>query len=129
MSRVLNRRLACALKAVKDAEKKLEEVRLRLQARCKHPIEHCVEASYFNLGSGTSFPPFRVCKRCGYAEEGWYVGYQFLHRQVYEGIKRVSRDEARKFSIGKIHGPGEAMDAREGKVSMREFLQGNYKEQ
>jgi hypothetical protein len=46
----------------------------QIQKSCKH--EHMVERDHYTIIS--TFPPARVCKDCGLAEEGWGCGYQRL---------------------------------------------------
>jgi len=46
-----------------------------MQETCDHPIEFVIEGEYkegFDIGYAD--PPFRVCRLCGLAEEGWGCG-------------------------------------------------------
>lgn len=51
-----------------------KEIIAEIQAQCQHPIDALIEGQYQSTYYSTT-PPFRVCKLCGYAEEGWYCGY------------------------------------------------------
>lgn len=43
---------------------------------CKHPKKYIVEVEYKKYQYIDSCDaPYRVCTRCGYAEEGWGCGY------------------------------------------------------
>jgi hypothetical protein len=46
----------------------------QIQKSCKH--EQMVERDHYTIIS--TFPPARVCKDCGLAEEGWGCGYSRL---------------------------------------------------
>lgn len=73
----------------------------RLQDECEHPIKEVREVDYKSSNYGSSLRPFRVCLRCGYAEEGWGCGYWRLHRSEYGPvgggiIRNMDRDQAWK---------------------------------
>lgn len=61
---------------------------------CTHPKEEILEGEF--SGSVHVLPPFRVCKTCGYAEEGWDRGYLKLDYQDNE-VSHISRQEAEKY--------------------------------
>lgn len=74
-----------------------------LQTACAHPLSEVVEGEYRpDPWGNNSTPPFRVCKLCGYAEEGWHCGYWKLGRGVYNGIQSMSRTEAFEYVLGCI---------------------------
>lgn len=62
---------------------------------CKHPIDEVVDGKYRDGYFGAT-PPFRVCKLCGYAEEGWNCGYWKLHKNKYD-IPQLDHDDAWKY--------------------------------
>ena len=78
-----------AEKTATEAVKNAKSLRLQFMKNCEH--QDVVEGEYG--GNCTASPPFRVCKLCGYTEEGWYCGYTLLNGNYPE----VSRDEAFKF--------------------------------
>jgi hypothetical protein len=89
---------------VKVAREKLRLARRKAQKSCEHPPEEIVEGAYAPDSYGHYHtPPYRVCKLCGYAEEGWHCGYWKLGNGVYSGIPSLSRKEAWKFVKGPIH--------------------------
>lgn len=73
----------------KDLENELFET-------CTHPKDETLEGEWKRMEWGDSFPPFRVCKPCGYAEEGWGTGYQKLNYDSNE-ILHVKREEAERY--------------------------------
>lgn len=64
--------------------------------QCAHPIHMVVEADHY---SGLLYVdgPFRVCRACGLAEEGWGCGYWKLDFGYREAIPRMDRDSARRY--------------------------------
>ena len=72
---------------------------------CKHPISHIVQGEYIpdddSYFGNHSTPDFRVCKICGYAEEGWGCGYRRL-RGSRKDVPEIHRHEARKF-VKRMH--------------------------
>lgn len=83
-------------------ERKKEVIRekiLKAQIACSHPLKAIVEGAYVPREDGHSLPPFRVCRNCGYAEEGWYCGYSLLAPNTY-GLDTIDRDKAWKLIIG-----------------------------
>jgi len=73
-------------------------VTVKGQSACKHPADQILEGPYQD-GYFTQ-PPFRVCKLCGYAEEGWHCGYWKLRDSTEVGS--VSREYAMKYVINGI---------------------------
>lgn len=69
----------------------IEELTKKLFDSCSHPHEATVEGDYTEW-----FRPFRVCRICGYAEQGWNVGYWKLNAP-YGTVPTLSREEAWKF--------------------------------
>lgn len=89
------------LQAIKKLDKKIEALQKErskkikaMQARCKHPHASVYEVDYEPMNYLPSMPPFRVCTKCGYAEEGWGCGYKKLGKFDYEGYLRIDRDRA-----------------------------------
>lgn len=69
-----------------ESEKAFAEAILK----CKHSKSKVVEVNpteYKFIENNE--PPFRICKNCGYAEEGWGCGYWKLD---YENVPLVKRD-------------------------------------
>jgi hypothetical protein len=62
---------------------------------CKHPISQIIQGKWRDNEWLHPDPEFRVCKICGYAEEGWGCGFWNLAPNNYN-IPEVSREEARK---------------------------------
>jgi len=89
---------------IKDLEKQIKSLTSRkdaviknLQEQCKHPKELTLEGKYVDSHfGGVLFRPCRVCKLCGYGEEGWGAGYWKLSKS-YDDIPEVSHDEAWKY--------------------------------
>jgi hypothetical protein len=85
-------------------EKKLAELRCleadasllryEIQNLCKHPMDLIVESE----PGRDERPPFRVCRRCGYAEYGWGP-YYLLCGNV---IEKVTIEAASKYVRGII---------------------------
>ena len=67
----------------------------RMQELCTHPREFLVDAKY-ESGEFSTQRPFRVCRECGYAEEGWGSGYWKLHPNLRDEIPELSRQIAYK---------------------------------
>lgn len=70
----------------------------RVQRECTHPADGIYEAPYVKAGWLSAQPPYRVCLRCGWAEEGWGCGWQLLRTadESYERPPRfrLTRDQA-----------------------------------
>ena len=83
-----------ALKGVRDTYVK------SMQAACDHPKEQIVEGDSIECQwSNNHTPPFRVCKLCGYSEEGWGSGYRRL--EGYNcGIPTIDSNKALCYMIG-----------------------------
>lgn len=90
--------LAHAEAVARDAEKDYQDTLKICQAECKHEdvVEHPDSHGKFIVS-----PPYRVCRTCGYAEEGWGCGYWKLAPRVFE-VPHLSREAAWKFVRGKI---------------------------
>lgn len=80
-------------------EKEREEIVARGQKYCPHPTSEILEGEY-KRGHYFTSPPFRVCKLCGYAEDGWHCGYWKL--QDNDPVPSVSREMAMKYVIGGV---------------------------
>jgi hypothetical protein len=76
-----------------------EVLRQTGQNKCSHPAGEILEAEYANGNYFTS-PPFRVCKLCGYAEEGWHCGYWKLRED--SAVPSVTRHAAMEYVIGGV---------------------------
>lgn len=66
-----------------------------MQSSCEHPHNEVVEGkcrpgNHLRL----TLPPFRVCRRCGYAEEGWGCGYWLM--TYPEAVPEMDRESAKK---------------------------------
>ena len=83
---------------IKKLEKQREETYAKSQKSCSHPASEVIEGEY-KSGHYFTSPPFRVCKLCGYAEEGWHCGYWKLSDGY---IPSVSREYAMKYVIGGV---------------------------
>lgn len=91
------------LENIDDEIKSLRQKKSKLiedfQENCVHPLYSVVEGKYkASTYHTTADAPFRVCRDCGYAEEGWGCGYDKLHRNNHD-IPEMNRDEARKFVL------------------------------
>lgn len=74
----------------------------RFQKKCKHPKRNVVETRFEETSYPcVASPPFRVCRECGYAEEGWGCGYWKLCPGEHD-IPTVGRGTARTFVVGRI---------------------------
>lgn len=87
-----------SMKTVNNLSREINEI----YATCLHPIEEIVEGKYIPENDfGTIHAPFRVCKSCGLAEEGWGCGYQILAKYIFD-IPEIERKEAQKFVRSKV---------------------------
>jgi hypothetical protein len=72
-----------------------------IQKSCKHA--NMVECDYIVRYS--TWPPRRVCKDCGLAENGWHCGYQRLRTKheytdtLREFVPLVSRETVEKYTL------------------------------
>ena len=110
-----------ALKVQRDAiDAELRLLLPEIQAACGHPEKEIVEGEYqsYSFGFHGAEPPFRVCRRCGYSEQGWDCGYFRLYPNNYS-IPRLSRDEARKFVRGGADVPRGERQAVPGSMGQR----------
>lgn len=91
-----------ASKKRRKCEKKITDMRIKMQLSCKHKdvaeVDYVPSKSWFRAE-----PPFRVCKRCGFAERGWHCGYQILKNSN----STLDRNKAYQFVEGKIHNNGD----------------------
>ena len=110
-----------ALKAATKAAAKAFDLRVEMQRRCKHPHAAIVEGEYRPPTYFSAMPPFRVCKRCGYAEQGWHCGYTYLAPDDYSMVA-IDRDEAFKFVVGVVH--DNHVDVRFGRLKLVDMLCG-----
>ena len=79
--------LAAQFKRMRDLA---DDYRIKVQLVCDHPL--VLEAPYQPLDYGDSIPSFRVCARCGFAEEGWNCGHQILTRVDKEVDRKTALD-------------------------------------
>lgn len=91
--------------------KRIAELESKIK-KCKHPESEIVEGEYISTGPYShdwdgecATPPFRVCKICGFAEQGWGCGYKVLAPNNYH-IPTIKRSKAMKYVIGGIHSNG-----------------------
>jgi hypothetical protein len=86
-----------ALEGVRDTYVK------SMQAACDHPKEQVVEEMWVKDDWGyNSTPPFRVCKLCGYSEEGWGSGFKKLKYGFGDDVPTLPYEKARKYQIGQM---------------------------
>jgi hypothetical protein len=88
---------------IKTLEEASADLLKELQQECPHPLEAIVEAphrSYQYLERST--PPFRVCRACGLAEEGWGCGYRLLAPRNYSSVPELSREAAQNLVKGRM---------------------------
>lgn len=93
-------------KEIEALQKKKKAFIIKSVAKCKHPVSSVVEGEYKEFHYLNSCPPFRVCKDCGYAEEGWGCGYNKLdYYKVL--VPTVQRDYAEKYVLYLVWQNGE----------------------
>jgi len=95
--------------AAEAAKAHYERIRQQEQDKCEHPEQVIVEGKAkpgdtWTIGCGggtysTWKPPFRVCRACGYAEEGWGSGYWKLGSTPR--VPEIERAEAKKLILGR----------------------------
>lgn len=107
--RTLIERLDAKINALEEQRKVLSK---NGQKKCSHPASEILEAEYVG-GTYFSTPPFRVCKLCGYAEEGWHCGYWKLRDD--NPVPSVSREAAMKYVIGGVLSQKQMSDLRFGR--------------
>ena len=81
-----------------EKENRALVVNTLIQIILQCPHKHILEAPYEKNTYIASYPPFRVCQDCGYAEEGWGCGFGNL--QTKEGrliLEIANREDAEKF--------------------------------
>ena len=84
------------LDAQRDALRtKKEKVIRAYQEKCRHPRNEII-------GSRWGSPEFRVCRVCGYAENGHGCGYWKLAPNEYGSVPVMDDDEARKFVLRRL---------------------------
>lgn len=99
MTRAQIEELDREIQALKDDR---EARLLELQAGCDHPVDDIFEVDYRDGGIlFSATPPFRVCRKCGYAEEGWHCGYWKLDTR--EEVPTISREKARRDYVLKFY--------------------------
>lgn len=87
-----------------------EETLTMMQEKCKHPVEEWFEIPYKPCDYGHSSPELRVCKLCGYAEEGWGCGFWKL--DGYFEVPKISRNRAHKDYILKLYSQSDLNELR-----------------
>ena len=74
----------------------IKAMELQLFRECPHPDNEVVEGRFKDNGWLGCTRPFRVCRLCGYAEEGWGMGYWKLAKPGTT-IPSLPYDDARKY--------------------------------
>lgn len=72
-----------------------EELISALQKACKHDTIY--EVDYIPSRFFNATPPFRVCKDCGYAEQGWNCGYWKLDTK--EAVPIIRDEQGQKYVL------------------------------
>ena len=90
-----------AKKKIQEDRAKLETKRIELQLACPHSDLMEVDYRSDPFGGHNHSPPWRVCKDCGFAEEGWNCGYQVLRTR--NEVPRVTRELGMSFLEGVVH--------------------------
>lgn len=95
------------MSSIEELDKQIEALKIKrtkqlqkTHTTCKHPLDQVIEGKYEDLGWLGVHRPIRVCKACGYAEEGWGSGYWKLPNNY--SIPQLDRDEAWKY-VKKFH--------------------------
>lgn len=95
----MNKKILRLEKQIAEASGNLKSLIEEYQSKCTHKL--VIEAPYKEETYVTyAAPDFRVCKECGYAEEGWGCGYWKLSNPEFVGC--MPRDEARNYVKGKF---------------------------
>lgn len=93
-----------------------EQLALMMQTACEHPKTEIIRAPYIARSHLSDGPPFRVCRKCGYAEEGWHCGYWLLATESNDSVPELSQDEARKLVTTRIISQSELCERRFGRT-------------
>lgn len=80
---------------IADLQQKRKQFIAQLQAECKHPLDAIFECSY-ETDSIWTRPPARVCRLCGYTEDGWGCGHWKL---CGDGIPIITRAQLQKYAL------------------------------
>ena len=106
------------------AKEDYQTARIKAQTLCDHP--KIVEGeSVSGDAVSSSEPPFRVCTKCGYTEEGWGCGYSFLTKGYEEDritIPAVDRKTAYEFVRGRVISNDEHIQVKLGRKELEEIL-------
>lgn len=88
----------------------------KVQRLCDHPADGIYEAPYVPAAWLSAQPPYRVCLRCGWAEEGWGCGWQLLRvaEPSYDRPERyrLTRDQAFAHVLGGVRSNDTARERR-----------------
>jgi hypothetical protein len=83
------------LQQAKQLRAEAEQLMLASIEACDHPREALVRGDSVAYVMGSAFSPFLVCRRCGYAEEGWGAGTWRIKANEWDSdIPRLDRDQA-----------------------------------
>ena len=97
----MNKRILKAEERLAKAQENLDKVIEEVQLKCNHPEEFVHEANYKGATNfSNAYPPYRVCVKCGLAEEGWGTGYKNLSKTE----TNISRDVGQKYWRKMIRG-------------------------
>ncbi len=81
----------CLVERAFAYRKQADELIEQAIKRCKHPKKYVVEICEKSRVTEEYDRPYRVCTRCGYAEEGWGCGYWKLAPNI--AVRSVRRKE------------------------------------
>lgn len=110
----MRKRLSNLEQKISELQSKKTDFIKEMMDKCPHPIEQIVEGQFQPEGIITSAKPsFRVCRLCGYAEEGWGYYYK-LAPGSYNGIPHLSREEAWKLVV-KFHSRSQLYEMQRSK--------------
>ena len=72
---------------IEALEKKRDNKLKQLQSECNHSV---IAETGHTISTFSTNPPGRICKVCGYEEEGWGCGYKKLYK---EPLRQINRDK------------------------------------
>jgi hypothetical protein len=76
---------------------RLELIR-KTVAECDHPLECVYERPYRPYMYLSADPPWLICIRCGYTEEGWGCGFTKLSHAEFQSPKIISVESWNKLA-------------------------------
>lgn len=94
-----------ALEEYNTAKEVLRQVTIDRIMQCEH--SEVFESAYTPSSWGSATPPYRVCRDCGFAEEGWGCGYSILQGAA----SPAERDAAGKMRVTQVFLNDEVFDA------------------